>query len=72
MTARKNNTHTRQYPMISVVRANLPTVQRKLIKTSAATQILRQILSHRLKFASAISLGVSFLYFLNRTARDIK
>lgn len=72
MTARKTNTPTGQYTMISVVRANLPTAQRKLIKTSAAAQILRQILSHRLRFASAVSSGVSFLYFLNRTARDIK
>ena len=54
----------------AVVSANRPTAQRKRMKTSTATLILKQIVSHRFRFASAISSGVSCRYFFSRMERE--
>lgn len=58
------------YPIISEEIENLKIAEKKLMHIINAIVILRQIESHFLKFAIAISSLTSFLYFVIRI--DIK
>ena len=60
------------YPIISDDILNLKIADKKPIHTISAVIILKQIESHFLKFAIAISSLTSFLYFAKRADNETK